>query len=147
MPLRQRDASIRYLSKRSSFVLLTANLHFAARQYNAPTSANGDIRGADRSDLCCLEVNGENVLKLQTEVCSAAPVTILHSFSCPDYIATAESRVIRAQSVSEAMLDLIAIYMSEGVHRNVRVCRCATRKPTAEPGAVRHKASSRLTQR
>ena len=37
-------------------------------------------------------------------------------------------RLVRARNISEAVLDLIATYMSEGVRRKVTVCRCTQQR-------------------
>jgi hypothetical protein len=66
--------------------------------------------------------------KFQAEIRHSPPVTMLHTLTCPMCGASGDlKRVVRARTVSEAALDLIAIYMSEGVKRNVSVCLCTKR--------------------
>ena len=66
----------------------------------------------------------------QAQIKQSSPVTVLHSLTCPTLRlhamrATADVfRVIRARNIEEAMLDLIAVYMSDNVRRSVRVCSC-----------------------
>ena len=73
--------------------------------------------------------------KFQAQIRQSPPVTMLHTLTCSICGASGDAmRVVRARSVSEAVLDLIAIYMSEGVRRNVSVCRC-----TAEPKVPRRR--------
>jgi hypothetical protein len=51
---------------------------------------------------------------------------MLHTLTCPVCRSSAAvQRVVRARTVSEAVLDLIATYMSDGVRRSVSVCSCA----------------------
>jgi hypothetical protein len=63
--------------------------------------------------------------KFQAEIMHSPPVTMLHTFTCSvcgergDLV-----RLVRARNISEAVLELIATYMSEGVRRNVAVCQC-----------------------
>ncbi|HEY1314585.1 MAG TPA: hypothetical protein VGE92_11940 [Steroidobacteraceae bacterium] len=64
--------------------------------------------------------------KFQAEIKHSPPVTMLHTLTCPVCRSSAEDRrVVRARTVSEAVLDLIATYMSDGVRRSVSVCNCA----------------------
>ena len=50
---------------------------------------------------------------------------MLHTLTCPVCCTSGDMlRVVRARTVSEAVLDLIATYMSDGVRRNVAVCSC-----------------------
>lgn len=66
--------------------------------------------------------------KFQAEIRNSPAVTMLHTLTCPACGASDDlKRVVRARSVSEAALDLIATYMSEGVKRNVSVCLCTKR--------------------
>ena len=70
------------------------------------------------------------VHKFQAEIKHSPPITMLHTLSCP--LCGSEGdlrRVVRARNVSEAVLDLIATYMSEGVRREVTACRCTRRSP------------------
>jgi hypothetical protein len=63
--------------------------------------------------------------KFQAQIRLSPPVTMLHTLTCPVCGASGDAkRVVRARTVSEAALDLIATYMSEGVKRNVSVCLC-----------------------
>jgi hypothetical protein len=63
--------------------------------------------------------------KFQAEIRHSPPVTMLHTLTCSVCGASGDvKRVVRARTVSEAQLDLIATYMSEGVKRNVSVCLC-----------------------
>lgn len=57
---------------------------------------------------------------------------MLHTLTCPTVrggtvtCSTGEMlRVVRARTVSEAVLDLIATYMANDVRREVAVCSCA----------------------
>jgi hypothetical protein len=63
--------------------------------------------------------------KFQAEIRHSPPVTMLHTFTCS---ACGEHgdlvRLVRARNVSAAVLELITTYMSEGVRRNVSVCKC-----------------------
>jgi hypothetical protein len=63
--------------------------------------------------------------KFHAEVLQSSPVTLLHTLTCVNCGTHGEPvRVVRARNISEAMLDLIATYMSAGVRRNVAACRC-----------------------
>ena len=71
--------------------------------------------------------------KFQAEIGLSPPVTTLHTLSCSICGENGgETRVVGARNVSEAVLDLIATYMSEGVRRNVSVCQC-TKNMKARP--------------
>ena len=66
--------------------------------------------------------------KFQAEIRHSPPVTMLHTLSCSECGSNGDIlRIVRARNVSEAVLDLISTYMSDGVRRNVSVCGC-TRK-------------------
>jgi hypothetical protein len=72
-------------------------------------------------------INGtyQMLQKFQAEIRHSPPETMLHTLTCPQCGASGDlKRVVKARSVSEAQLDLIATYMSEGVKRNVSVCLC-----------------------
>jgi hypothetical protein len=63
--------------------------------------------------------------KFHAEIRHTPPVTMLHTLTCSTCRAGGDAlRLVRARSVSEAVLDLITTYMSEGVRRNVSVCSC-----------------------
>jgi len=63
--------------------------------------------------------------KFQAQIKQSPPVTMLHTLTCPVCCTSGDVlRVVRARNVSEAVLDLIATYMSDGVRRNVDVCSC-----------------------
>jgi hypothetical protein len=63
--------------------------------------------------------------KFQAQIKQSPPVTMLHTLSCPLCSASGDTlRVVRARNVTEAVLDLIAAYMSDDVRRNVTVCNC-----------------------
>jgi hypothetical protein len=63
--------------------------------------------------------------KFQAEIKHSPPVTMLHTLTCSLRGTDGDLlRLVRARNVSEAVLDLIATYMSEGVRRNVTVCPC-----------------------
>ena len=50
---------------------------------------------------------------------------MLHTLTCPVCCTTADVfRVVRARSITEAVLDLIETYMNDDVRRNVSVCGC-----------------------
>jgi hypothetical protein len=69
--------------------------------------------------------------KFQAEIRQSPAVTMLHTFSCAVCGASGDlKRVVRARNISEAVLDLIAIYMCEGVRRNVSACRCTEQRQT-----------------
>ena len=71
--------------------------------------------------------------KFQAEIRLSPPVTMLHTLTCSVCGANGdETRVVRARNISEAVLDLISTYMSEGVRRNVSVCKC-TKEQKKEP--------------
>jgi hypothetical protein len=75
-------------------------------------------------------INGayQMLQKFQAEIKHSPPVTTLHTLTCPMCGASGDlKRVVKARTVSEAQLDLIATYMSEGVKRNVSVCTCTRR--------------------
>jgi hypothetical protein len=69
--------------------------------------------------------------RFQAEIRHSPPVTMLHTFTCSvcgehgDLV-----RLVRARNVSEAVLELITTYMSEGVRRNVTVCHCTKQRST-----------------
>lgn len=66
--------------------------------------------------------------KFQAEIKHSPPVTMLHTLTCSVCGSGGDLlRLVRAHNISEAVLDLIATYMTEGVRRNVVACRC-TRK-------------------
>lgn len=73
--------------------------------------------------------------KFQAEIMHSPPVTMLHTFTCSvcgergDLV-----RLVRARNISEAVLELIATYMSEGVRRNVTVCQCTKARDTHSRG-------------
>jgi hypothetical protein len=75
--------------------------------------------------------------RFQAEIMHSPPVTMLHTSTCPvcgehgDLV-----RLIRARNVSEAVLELIATYMSEGVRRNVTVCQCTKERITPTRGGL-----------
>ena len=63
--------------------------------------------------------------KFQAEIKHSPPVTMLHTLTCPVCRNSDDiRRVVRARNVSEAVLDLISTYMSDGVRRSVSVCNC-----------------------
>jgi hypothetical protein len=63
--------------------------------------------------------------KFQAEIKHSPPVTMLHTLTCSMCGSNGDLlRLVRARNVAEAVLDLIATYMSDGVRRNVTVCRC-----------------------
>ena len=63
--------------------------------------------------------------KFQAQIMLSPSVTMLHTLTCPVCSAAGDPlRVVRARNVTEAVLDLIAVYMSDGVRRNVSVCSC-----------------------
>jgi hypothetical protein len=69
--------------------------------------------------------------KFQAQIKHSPPVTMLHTLTCPSVRGEAQRstgdtlRLVRAPTVAEAVLDLIATYMSNDVRRRVSVCRCA----------------------
>ena len=70
--------------------------------------------------------------KFQAQIKQSPPVTMLHILTCPVCCTTEDAlRVVRARTLSEAVLDLIATYMSDGVKRNVCVCNCTRGKVPA----------------
>jgi hypothetical protein len=63
--------------------------------------------------------------KFQAEIRQMPAVTMLHTLSCIDCSTNEDmTRIVRARNVSEAVLELIATYMSAGVKRDVAVCQC-----------------------
>ena len=63
--------------------------------------------------------------KFQAQIKQSPPVTMLHTLTCPACSHSGDAlRVVRARNVTEAVLDLIALYMSDDVRRNVCVCNC-----------------------
>jgi hypothetical protein len=63
--------------------------------------------------------------KFQAQIKQSPPVTMLHTLNCPLCSGSGDAlRVVRARNVTEAVLDLIAAYMSDDVRRNVSVCKC-----------------------
>ena len=68
--------------------------------------------------------------KFQAEIRNYPPVTMLHTLTCPTLRSdpqcpAGDIRVVRAKSVSDAVLGLIEAYMCDGVRRQVSVCDCA----------------------
>jgi hypothetical protein len=71
--------------------------------------------------------------KFQAEIKHSPPITMLHTLSCSLCGSDGDlMRLVRARSISEAVLDLIATYMSEGVRREVTVCRCTRQRSRSE---------------
>jgi hypothetical protein len=72
------------------------------------------------------------------------PVTMLHTLTCPKCREATEGevRLVRARTVSEAVLDLIATYMSAGVRRDVSVCNCTR---TIASAVIKKHSLSRTT--
>jgi hypothetical protein len=69
--------------------------------------------------------------KFQAEIRHSPEVTMLHTFSCAVCGQSGDlKRVVRARDISEALLDLITIYMREGVRRSVSACRCTKERDT-----------------
>jgi hypothetical protein len=67
--------------------------------------------------------------KFQAEIKHSPPITMLHTLTCSLCGSDGDlRRLVRARNISEAVLDLIATYMSEGVRRKVTVCRCTRRQ-------------------
>ena len=55
---------------------------------------------------------------------------MLHTLTCPTlrsdpHCMAEDIRVVRAESVADAVLGLIEAYMCDGVRRQVSVCNCA----------------------
>jgi hypothetical protein len=68
--------------------------------------------------------------KFQAEIRHYPPVTMLHTLTCPTLRSDPQCmpgdiRVVRANSVTDAVLGLIEAYMCDGVRRQVSVCNCA----------------------
>ena len=68
--------------------------------------------------------------KFQAEIRHYPPVTMLHTLTCPTLrenpqCMAEDLRVVRAKSVTDAVLGLIEAYMCDGVRRQVSVCNCA----------------------
>jgi hypothetical protein len=88
-------------------------------------------------DTSLIRVMNQVLQKFQAEIMHSPPVTMLHTFTCSvcgergDLV-----RLIRARNVSEAVLELIATYMSEGVRRNVAVCQCTKERSTPTRGGL-----------
>jgi hypothetical protein len=65
------------------------------------------------------------VHKFQAQIKHSPPVTMLHTLTCPMCgVGGDELRIVRARNVAEAVLDLVATYMTANVRRNVSVCGC-----------------------
>jgi hypothetical protein len=91
---------------------------------------------ADFCMLCSRAKWGTEVMlqKFQAEVKQTPAVTVLHRLNCPNCNGTdVPARIVRGRNVSEATLELIAIYMSNDVRREVTACRC-TKAPPKPPG-------------
>jgi hypothetical protein len=77
------------------------------------------------------------LLRFHAEIRHSPPVTMLHTFTCSvcgergDIV-----RLVRARNVSEAVLELIATYMSEGVRRKVTVCQCTKERSPPTRGTL-----------
>ena len=70
--------------------------------------------------------------KFQAQIKQSPAVTMLHTLTCP-ICGTGgdEFRIVRANNLAEAVLDLVEAYMTDNVRRNVSVCGCTRgRMPT-----------------
>jgi hypothetical protein len=75
--------------------------------------------------------------RFHAEIRHSPPVTMLHTFTCSICGESGDVvRLVRARNVSEAVLELIATYMSEGVRRNVTVCECTKERKIHTRGAL-----------